>query len=142
MGKEFGCGTEYYNSLIFSQNENNVLLIKEQYEQPPATYQLADFLERKSKTESFVIYTWEEARIMDYFQATYSYKEIYTYDYFLQDKLLYRDKTIYVTDHVLNGFEAQGIKMKHKVKKVAEFKSNKLFDPVYGEIVLYELTNR
>ncbi|WP_458719742.1 M43 family zinc metalloprotease [Candidatus Nitrosocosmicus sp. R] len=33
MDKEFGCGTEYYNSLIFSQNENNVLLIKEQYEQ-------------------------------------------------------------------------------------------------------------
>jgi hypothetical protein len=79
---------------------------------------------------------------LDYFHATYSYKEIYTYDYFLQDKLLYRDKTIYVTDYVLNGFEAQGIKMKHKVKKVAEFKSNKLFDPVYGEIVLYEFTNR
>ncbi|MGM0876848.1 MAG: nucleoporin-interacting protein [Bacillota bacterium] len=127
--------------ITIAQTYTGTLLIKEQYEQPPATYQLANFLEQKSKTEPFVIYTWEEARIMDYFQATYSYKEIYTYDYFLQDKLLYRDKTTYVTDHVLKGFEAQGIKIKYKVKKVAEFKSNKLFDPVYGEIVLYEFIN-
>lgn len=113
-------------------------LIKQQGTQPPATYQLATYLEQKSKTEQFIIYTWEEARIMDYLKSTYYYKEIFTYDYFLQDKNMYPNKKVYVTDHVLKGFEAQGMNIKNSVKKVAEFNSNQLFDPIYGEIILYE----
>lgn len=126
--------------LTVSQTYTGTMLLKEQFEKPPATYQLVEFLEKK-EPESFIIYTWEEARIMDYLQPNYSYQEIYTYNYFLQDKLLYKHKIIYLTDHVLKGFELQGINMDHKVKKVAEFKSNKLVDPVYGEIILYQLIN-
>lgn len=124
--------------IMIVQTFIGIELVKEQYKIPPASYQLNHYLDEMSD-DSFIVYTWEEARVMDYLEANFAYKEIYTYDYFLQDLMLYKEKKVFLTDHVVKGFESQGIVIKPKLKKIAEFHSNKLFDPVYSDIILYEL---
>ncbi|GAA3320908.1 hypothetical protein GCM10020331_033840 [Ectobacillus funiculus] len=50
-----------------------------------------------------------------------------------------QNDTIYVTNHLIDGFRKQGARVEGNLKKkVAEFRSNPLFDPVYSEIILYE----
>ncbi|AIK35784.1 dolichyl-phosphate-mannose-mannosyltransferase family protein [Bacillus pseudomycoides] len=113
----------------------SIPLMKEQQVEVPATYQLASYLE--GKQQSFIVYTWEETRVMEYLQMPYEHKRFYTYDYFLQDKKYHKNDTIYVTNHLIEGFEKQGIDIKGQMEQVAVFRSNPLFDPVYHKIVLY-----
>lgn len=110
--------------------------VKEQALQEPATYQLARYLEKQK--QPLIVYTWEETRVMDYLHVAYEHKRFYTYDYYLQDKKYRQDDTIYVTNHLIDGFRKQGARIEGNLKKVAEFRSNPLFDPVYSEIILYE----
>ncbi|WP_139368096.1 glycosyltransferase family protein [Priestia abyssalis] len=113
-----------------------IMEMKKQSDSLPATYQLAYDLE--DKREEFIVYTWEETRVLHYLQADFPHKAIYHFHAFLQDKENYDNDIIYLTDHVVKGFEKQGIDVKEKVKKVSVYKSSKLIDPVYGEITLYE----
>lgn len=110
--------------------------VKEQASQEPATYQLARYLEEQK--QPLIVYTWEETRVMDYLRVSYEHKRFYTYDYYLQDKKYRQNDTIYVTNHLIDGFRKQGARIEGNLKKVAEFRSNSLFDPVYSEIILYE----
>ena len=61
----------------------SIPLMKEQHTEVPATYQLASYLERKQ--EPFIVYTWEETRVMEYLQMPYEHKRFYIF-IFLQDK--------------------------------------------------------
>lgn len=110
--------------------------VKEQASQEPAAYQLAHYLEKQK--QPLIVYTWEETRVMDYLRVSYEHKRFYTYDYYLQDKKYRQNDTIYVTNHLIDGFRKQGARIEGNLKKVAEFRSNPLFDPVYSEIILYE----
>lgn len=114
----------------------SIPLMQEQKEAVPATYQLASYLQEKQ--QPFIVYTWEETRIMEYLHVPYEHKRFYTYDYFLQDKKYHKDDTIHVTNHLIEGFQKQGIDIKGQVEEVAVFRSNPLFDPVYNKIILYE----
>ncbi|KFN02250.1 hypothetical protein D0U04_18410 [Bacillus clarus] len=114
----------------------SIPLMKEQQTEVPATYQLGSYLE--GKQQPLIVYTWEETRIMEYLQVLYEHKRFYTYDYFLQDKKYHKNDTIYVTNHLIEGFQKQGINIEGQVEKEAVFYSNRLFDPVYHKIILYK----
>lgn len=104
----------------------------------PAVYQLADYLE--DQPEDFVLYTWEETRVLQYLDVSYPHKRIFTYRIFLHDQGLYKGKTIYLTNSVVDGFLSQGFDPGGKLEKVKTFSSGKIFDPVYHKIILYKWT--
>ncbi|SEA25351.1 Dolichyl-phosphate-mannose-protein mannosyltransferase [Thalassobacillus cyri] len=122
--------------LITIQSWQGLALAKEKATEPPAVYQLSNYLSQLE--EPMIIYTWEESRVMEYLDIGFSYKKLYTYDYF-QSRLSYsKEKRVFLTDHVVKGFEIQGHKVQDKIRKVAVFQSEDLFDPVYNDIQLYE----
>ncbi|WLR50146.1 glycosyltransferase family 39 protein [Bacillus tianshenii] len=122
--------------LVGVQLFTSVSLMHERSEELPATYQLAHYLQEQSG--NFIVYTWEETRVMGYLQADYPHKRLWTYHYFEEEMKDSDTETVYVTDHLLKGFQQQGMEISGQVEKVAEFHSNELFDPVYGEIKLYK----
>jgi len=122
--------------LICAQSVVSAGYIKAQAGEEPAVYQLAHFLGRQDVPS--VLYTWEETRVLEYLESPFSHKRVYTYDVFLQDKSLYKDREIFLTGSVVKGFEAQGYNVTANIKKVKTFHSREIFDPVYHEIILYK----
>jgi hypothetical protein len=129
-------GISFISIFLIAQWFQATTLIKEQATQIPATYQLEKFLEEKN--EPFIVYTWEETRVLEYLHATFPHKRIHTYDIFKHDSSYYYGHEILLTDKVISGFENQGINISNQVEKVGEFQSNSLFDPVYDRIILYK----
>ncbi|MEQ6391118.1 glycosyltransferase family 39 protein [Bacillaceae bacterium S4-13-58] len=121
---------------IMIQSLVGVFLMKEQKEEVPATIQLVEYLD--SLDDKKVVYAWEEIRMMDYYKSSFPYKRVYSFPIFANDRLYYKDSTIYLTDHVVNGFKLQGIGVEEHLRKIQSFQSNPLFDQVYYEITLYE----
>ena len=111
--------------------------LHEQYLEKHAVYQMADYL--AERPPSFIVYTWEETRVLQYIDVPFQHKRLQTFYYFLQDIRHSKYDTIFVTNHVLKGFEAQGVNLDRQVEKVKTFTSNPLFDPVYYEVVLYKV---
>ncbi|MBS8265132.1 hypothetical protein DYI25_11825 [Mesobacillus boroniphilus] len=124
--------------VIIAQAIISSIYIQKQAVIEPAVYQLAHYLEEQP--EDFVLYTWEETRVLQYLKMPYPHKRIYTYRIFLHDQGLYKGKTVYLTDSVVEGFRSQGINLDGKLEKVNTFASDKIFDPVYHEIILYKWT--
>ncbi len=122
--------------LLISQSYCSYKLLAHQVNDVPATIQLADYL--KKHEQSAIVYTWEESRVLEYENVPIPHKRIETYEFFLQDQSLYKNKKILVTNSAIEGFKAQGIDLSRKIKIVKEFKSNPIFDPVYSDILLYE----
>ncbi|TWG31437.1 hypothetical protein GC56T2_2651 [Geobacillus sp. C56-T2] len=110
--------------------------LREQVATPPAVYQLAD--ELRDKRQPFVVYTWEETRVFDYLRVPFPHQKVLHFSFFLQDKENYRHATIYMTNHVVDGFRAQGVDVSRHVRQVKTYRSSPLADPVYGTITLYE----
>lgn len=79
---------------------------------------------------------------MDFLKVPYSYKRVFTYEYFLQEAISRGPQRIYLTNHVLQGFDIQGINIRHQVTEVGAFHSNPLADPLYNKIILYEWNNK
>lgn len=113
-----------------------MMVSKEQATELPATYQLTDHL--KTIQNPLLIYTWEETRVMEYLQAPYEHKRIFTYGLFMEDLILNQGKRIFLTDAVVEGFKLQGYDVSKNIREVGKFSSNALFDPVYHDITLYE----
>jgi hypothetical protein len=126
--------------IVLLQSINGYCYVKEKASSVPATYQLAHYL--KDYDEPFVVYTWEEARIMDYLEVKFPYERILTYEYFISDTKQRKNKRIFITDHVLKGFQTQGVYTKENIQEVETFVSNPLFDPVYNKITLYEFKEK
>ncbi|WP_156936116.1 nucleoporin-interacting protein [Anoxybacteroides tepidamans] len=122
--------------VIITQMMVGTLNIREQALRLPASYQLAYDMEKKE--ESFVLYTWEEARVLEYLHADFPYEQALHFSFFLQHKANYKHVKIYLTDHVVKGFEMQGIPLAGHLRKVKTYRSSTLADPVYGNITLYE----
>lgn len=122
--------------VVLLQSAIGIGLLHEQAKTPPAVYQLADDL--RDKPQPFVVYTWEETRVLDYLNVPFPHKDVLHFSFFLQDKENYRHAAIYMTNHVVQGFEAQGIDVSRHVRKVKTYRSSLLADPVYGTITLYE----
>ncbi|QED46041.1 hypothetical protein [Cytobacillus dafuensis] len=125
--------------LIISQTYYSSRLIEQQAKELPATYQLGNYLQ--SLDDSAVVYAWEETRVLQYMNVTIPSKKVQTYQVFLHDKSYYHNRKILITNKVVEGFAAQGIDLTGKIKKIKEFHSNSIFDPVYNHIVLYEWRN-
>lgn len=121
---------------LFCQQMIGFHALKQQAENLPATYQLAHYYQ--SLNENSVLYTWEESRVLEYLNVSSIHKPVFTYDYFLQDKMNYKDATIYLTNHVVKGFQMQGINSQEHLEEVTEFRSSSLFDPVYNKIIIYK----
>lgn len=113
-----------------------MMLTKEQATKAPATYQLTEYLQ--TIHHPFLVYTWEETRVMEYLQASYEHKRIFTYELFREDIQLNEGKRIFLTDAVVGGFKLQGYDVSMNLREVHRFASNSLFDPVYHDITLYE----
>ncbi|UOE75593.1 nuclear pore complex Nup93/Nic96 family protein [Parageobacillus thermoglucosidasius] len=113
--------------------------LREQALQLPATYQLAYDLQKSE--ERLVLYTWEETRVLQYLNVDFPHKDVLHFSFFLQDKANYRHVKIYLTDHVVKGFQAQGVSLSRHVRKVKTYRSSTLADPVYGNVTLYEWRN-
>ncbi|MBY6036809.1 glycosyltransferase family 39 protein [Fictibacillus nanhaiensis] len=111
------------------------LLLHEQATKAPSVHQVAEYLTQKNKDS--IVYTWEETRVFQYLGVPFEHKRFYTYDLFLQDKSYHTNEDIYLTNHLIEGFEEQGIDVSSNLEKVRTFQSNDLFDPVYDKIVLY-----
>lgn len=122
--------------LIGAQTVHGMVLAKKQAADIPAVYQLAMKLEEMHGP--FIVYTWEETRVMQYLRTSYEHRRVLTYEYFLQEVSSRNDQRILLTNRVLEGFALQGADVAGRVKKLDEFHSEPLFDPVYDEIVLYE----
>jgi hypothetical protein len=123
-------------ALIVNQSLLGMKLIQEQANEMPATYQLATELSHYQ--EPLIVYTWEETRVMEFHKVEYQHKRIKTYELFIED-IRHRDnQRIFITNHVLQGFESQVGELQNQVVKIKQFNSNPLFDPIYSEIVLYE----
>ncbi|MFZ3579950.1 hypothetical protein [Virgibacillus sp. DJP39] len=125
--------------LIILQSIHGSSLIVMKAAEPPAVYQLTDYLTEID--DQLLVFTWEEARVMDYLQVDYQYKEILTFEYFLMELPSNPQVRVFLTDRVVDGFEKQGVAIENNIQKVKKFNSNPLFDPVYGTITLYEWTN-
>ncbi|WP_411333885.1 hypothetical protein ACK1LH_18565 [Metabacillus indicus] len=115
----------------------SVPILKEQVEKKPAVYQMAEYLEQQQ--QPLIVYTWEETRVLQYLSVPYDHKRFYTYPYFKKDISYQKNKEIYLTGELVDGFKEQGVDLYPRLEKVKEFHSNLLFDPVYGEIELYKL---
>ncbi|MFJ8247126.1 hypothetical protein [Peribacillus asahii] len=126
----------FFIVLLISQIYHSYTLVTEQAQANPATYQLADYLQ--SHEQSAIIYTWEETRVLEYVNVPISHKRVKTFEIFLHDISYYPNKEILITNKVVEGFNAQGINVNANIKKIKEFHSNSIFDPVYHDIVLYE----
>ncbi|MFE4240872.1 hypothetical protein [Peribacillus butanolivorans] len=125
--------------LLISQTYHSSMLIKQQAIESPATIQLANYLQ--SLDQSAVVYAWEETRVFQYINIKTPYKKVQTYQVFLHDKSYYQHRKILITNKAVEGFKAQGINLNGKIKKIKEFHSNSIYDPVYNDIVLYEWKN-
>ncbi|MNG25259.1 hypothetical protein D3C84_1100880 [compost metagenome] len=99
-------------------------------------YQLNDYM--NSLQQPLVLYTWEETRVLHYLQAGYENRKILTFDYFQSLTQSSGGPRIYITNHVLEGFQQQNAEVGEQAIPVAQFMSNELFDPVYSRITLYE----
>lgn len=122
--------------LLLLQTFLGVTYAKKQAEDLPATYQLHHHLMQIE--ENFIIYTWEETRVLQYLQAPYAHKRILTYDFFQEELKYKQQQKVFLTNHVLDGFEAQAGDLSDRVKKITTFYSDPLFDPVYHEITYYQ----
>ncbi|MFC5647748.1 ArnT family glycosyltransferase [Paenibacillus solisilvae] len=124
--------------IITLQAAQGGLLAAQQASQRPAVYQLAGALQSAPAPGSTVLYTWEETRVLEYLHTPIPSRRIETYNYFIADIQANPDATILLTDHVLKGFEAQVGPLQAKVREVAHYRSQSLFDPVYHDITVYE----
>lgn len=122
--------------LLAVQFVQGAALLKRQAQEQPAVYQLHDYL--RSLPEPFVLYTWEETRVLEYVHAAYEHDRIYTYARFLSAVDAQPTRRVLLTNHVLQGFADQGIDWRKHAAKLATFRSDPLFDPAYAEIELYE----
>lgn len=122
-------------ALLAAQLAHGAKLLQRQATERPAVYQLNDYVSRLG--EDVVLYGWEEIRVLDYLRAPYSHRQVLTYDYF-QALASTSPGRVLLTDHVLDGFVRQNPEAIASVKKVAAFESERLFDPAYSDIVLYE----
>ncbi|QHT63493.1 hypothetical protein GXP70_28430 [Paenibacillus lycopersici] len=116
-------------------------LVARQASEPPAVYQLADGLRELAAAHPhnrFVVYTWEETRVLDYVRVPVTSRRIETYSYFIADVRADPGATVLLTDHVLKGFEAQAGSLADRVKPIAAYSGDPLFEPVYHDIALYE----
>lgn len=114
--------------------------VKEQAREQPAVYQLAEYL--GEIPEPLTVYTWEETRVLQYLHVPYGHQRIYTYDLFVAQANERKGERIFLTEQVLRGFLKQSDEAarntRARAKKIAAFRSEPLFDPVYHEIILYE----
>ncbi|MFZ3579043.1 hypothetical protein [Virgibacillus sp. DJP39] len=117
-------------------------LIFEKTNQPPAVYQLTNYLTEIAETGPITVYTWEESRVMEFLKVPYQHKEIFTYEYFKIELPSNKKIKVFLTDQVIKGFEKQEYAVQNRIKKIETFQSNSLFNPVYGEISLYEWTGK
>jgi hypothetical protein len=123
-------------ALIVNQALLGMKLIEEQAIEVPATYQLAKDLNEYD--EPLIIYTWEETRVMEFLKVEYQHKRIKTYELFIEDIRHRNNQRVFITNHVLEGFEQQVGELSSKTIQIGEYHSNPLFDPVYSQIILYE----
>ena len=124
-------------ALIAVQIVNGANLLQRQAAEVPAVYQLHRYA--SALKEPFVLYTWEETRVLQYLQAGYEHERIFTYDYFKATAAAAgADRRVLLTDHVVRGFEQQDQHAREHVMPIAQFHSDPLFDPVYADITLYE----
>jgi len=122
--------------LLAVQFVQGAALLKRQAVEQPAVFQLHDYLRRLP--EPFVLYTWEETRVLGYLHAAYEHDRIYTYARFLAAVEAQPALRVLLTDHVLQGFADQGVDWREHATKLATFGADPLFDPAYAEIELYE----
>lgn len=122
--------------LIVMQTGYGSELQKRQAVEEPAVYQLHDYA--RQIQEPFVLFTWEETRVLHYLGADYDNERIYTYAYFQALAESNLKRRVLLTDHVVQGFIQQGKPVEGHLKQIAEFTSESLFDPAYHDIILYE----
>ncbi|WP_064092550.1 hypothetical protein [Rossellomorea aquimaris] len=122
--------------LLFSQVFLTSKLLYVNKSEVPASYQLTHYLEKVEKP--FIVYTWEETRVMEYLSAPFSHKKVQSYEVFLLDSRYYHNRDIYLTNKVVEGFRAQGVSIDEHLKVEKDFRSNDLVDPIYHDITLYK----
>ncbi|GGD03179.1 nucleoporin-interacting protein [Pontibacillus salipaludis] len=123
--------------LLIVQTILSIQYVEKQATELPATYQLAQYIERQS--EPLKIYTWEEERVLQYVGVSKAFEKVQTYALFEQNARSQRakGKTVYVTERVVRGFSQQGVDTS-SFTPVKQFDSDNIFDPIYSDITLFK----
>jgi hypothetical protein len=128
--------TSIFSILIIAQIYNGMTLMKQQATETPAVYKLAQTIDIES--EKSILFTWEETRVLEYLQVSFSHERVYSYKYFQQRVHQLKGHQVYMTNKVYEGFLAQGYDISQQVIKVAEYRSSQLIEPVYHTITVYK----
>ncbi|MED0686281.1 nucleoporin-interacting protein [Anoxybacillus ayderensis] len=123
-------------ALLVSQTVIGMQGVNNQATQLPATYQLAYDFEQKE--QPFILFTWEETRVLEYLRVSFPHERVFSFDVFQREKAVFPHAKVYVTDHVVKGFQAQGIDVRPYIRPIRTYESSLLSDPVYGRITVYE----
>lgn len=122
-------------ALLAAQTAAGAALLATQHRETPAVMQLHEFL--AAREGEFAVYTWEEARVLEFAGARYPYKRIWTYELLAEEARIRPDREVLLTDAVLEGFAAQEVEIEGKLAPIRSFSSNSIIEPVYNDIVLY-----
>ena len=101
--------------LLLSNSVKSVQMIYEQANQPPASYQLAQYTQQMDQNS--ILYTWEETRVLDYLNVSIPHKKIVTYEVFLHDLTYYENSQIYLTNKVAKGLSNKELIFQAKSKR-------------------------
>ena len=123
-------------ALLVSQTVIGIQGVNHQATQLPATYQLAYDFEQKE--QPFILFTWEETRVLEYLRVSFPHERVFSFHVFQRDKAAFSHAKVYVTDHVVKGFQVQGIDVRPYIRPIRTYESSLLSDPVYGRITVYE----
>lgn len=110
-------------------------IIRRQAEEVPAVVQMAEAVARLPGPVK--LYTWEEMRVLEFLKVPFFHERIYTYrPALLREEA--KTRRVLLTDHVLEGWTRQDPDAAGHVRELFRFRSSKLWDPVYGSVVVYE----
>ena len=104
------------------------------------TIQLTHYLQEKFDPSKTVIFTWEEERVISYYQPLFRTERLKSPSYFV-NKVLQQGsgvEHILVTNHLLDGFGPQQKQFMTHFHPVASFHGERILYPTYYDIILYE----
>jgi len=121
---------------LLAQTLTGAQLLRVLKTETPAVVQLHRHME--SVDAPFLLFTWEETRVLQGLGAEYPHKRVFTYELAEEERRARPERDVYVTDKVLEGFERQRPGASAEFAPVATFRSDAVVEPVYHEITLYE----
>jgi hypothetical protein len=120
-----------------------MFLLLHDFSQPQPVHKMSNAVSNYYFRGNILVYTWEEKRILDYYNSQAETIRLQSYDVFLASLREQADAydTIMITNSVVNGFirRNEGEPLLPYLKELNRWRGSRLIDPVYYDLVLYEV---